>query len=148
MREEETGVDHRKTPDSTHPPEGARRKGEKTPRELVDAAEHAARHAHEGQKDRAGNPYVDHLARVAHQASLYGHAAWAAAWLHDAVEDTVMTAAEIHEQFGEKVCRTVSLLTRTPFDKTYAAYISKLVEENERDALVIKLEDIYEPRAQ
>ncbi|HET9382276.1 MAG TPA: HD domain-containing protein [Streptomyces sp.] len=52
-------------------------------------AEAAARAAHEGQTDKAGRPYAEHLKAVAEGVRARGGDAdqIAAAWLHDAVED-------------------------------------------------------------
>lgn len=48
-----------------------------------------ARRAHEGQTDKAGRPYAEHLAAVAHGVAARGGdpEQVAAAWLHDAIED-------------------------------------------------------------
>ncbi|MET9467060.1 HD domain-containing protein [Streptomyces sp. NPDC006544] len=54
-----------------------------------------ARAAHEGQTDKAGRPYAEHLAAVAEGVRLRGGTAeqQAAAWLHDAIEDDALTLA-------------------------------------------------------
>ncbi|MFI8104397.1 HD domain-containing protein [Streptomyces sp. NPDC086023] len=51
--------------------------------------EQIARAAHEGQTDKAGRPYAEHLAAVAEGVRARGgsEAQRAAAWLHDSVED-------------------------------------------------------------
>ena len=49
--------------------------------------------AHKGQVDKAGKPYIMHPAHVA--ASVQGDAAKAVAWLHDVVEDTPLTFADL-----------------------------------------------------
>ncbi|MET9700650.1 HD domain-containing protein [Streptomyces sp. NPDC006529] len=52
-----------------------------------------ARAAHEGQTDKAGRPYAEHLAAVAEGVRVRGGSAdqQAAAWLHDAVEDDALS---------------------------------------------------------
>lgn len=52
-----------------------------------------ARQAHQGQKDKAGRPYAEHLAAVAEGTRARGgdDAQIAAAWLHDAIEDDALT---------------------------------------------------------
>ncbi|WP_338696475.1 HD domain-containing protein [Streptomyces sp. Q6] len=52
-----------------------------------------ARRAHEGRTDKAGRPYAEHLAAVAHGVRARGGspAQIAAAWLHDAIEDDALT---------------------------------------------------------
>ncbi|MFZ3470170.1 HD domain-containing protein [Streptomyces sp. 4.24] len=52
-----------------------------------------ARTAHEGQTDKAGRPYAEHLAAVAEGVRARGGTAeqQAAAWLHDAIEDDALS---------------------------------------------------------
>ncbi|MFE4663828.1 HD domain-containing protein [Streptomyces sp. NPDC056716] len=52
-----------------------------------------ARTAHEGQRDKAGRPYTEHLRAVAEGVRRRGGDAdqIAAAWLHDAVEDAALS---------------------------------------------------------
>lgn len=55
--------------------------------------EATARAAHARQLDKAGRPYVEHLAAVAARTASYGgdEAQVAAGWLHDAIEDDVLS---------------------------------------------------------
>ncbi|MFF7470141.1 HD domain-containing protein [Streptomyces sp. NPDC008092] len=55
--------------------------------------EKLAREAHAAQTDKAGRPYAEHLAAVAHGVTVRGGDPdqIAAAWLHDAVEDHAVT---------------------------------------------------------
>jgi (p)ppGpp synthase/HD superfamily hydrolase len=52
-----------------------------------------ARRAHEGQIDKVGRPYAEHLQAVAEGVRVRGgtQEQIAAAWLHDAVEDDVLS---------------------------------------------------------
>ncbi|GLV91792.1 phosphohydrolase [Streptomyces lavendulae subsp. lavendulae] len=52
-----------------------------------------ARDAHEGQTDKAGRPYAEHLAAVAEGVRVRGGTPeqQAAAWLHDAIEDEALS---------------------------------------------------------
>ncbi|MFD7560736.1 MULTISPECIES: HD domain-containing protein [unclassified Streptomyces] len=52
-----------------------------------------ARSAHEGQTDKAGRPYAEHLAAVAEGVRLRGGSPeqQAAAWLHDSIEDEALS---------------------------------------------------------
>ncbi|MGW2570334.1 HD domain-containing protein [Streptomyces sp. NPDC001537] len=65
-----------------------------TPRNPMTLAEveATARAAHEGQKDKAGRPYAEHLQAVAEGVRARGgdEDQTAAAWLHDAVEDDAL----------------------------------------------------------
>lgn len=74
-------------------------------------AEQLAREAHEGQVDKAGNPYITHPARVAARVADDEYAA-AAAWLHDVVEDTDVTLSDLEARFPTEVTDAVDALTR------------------------------------
>lgn len=85
--------------------------------DVIREAEHLARHAHQGQVDKAGQPYADHPAAVA--AITAGRhpsdtVAIATAWLHDVVEDTPVTLQEIRTRFGDEIADAVDALTRRP----------------------------------
>ena len=84
-------------------------------RDLAIPARVLATSAHAGQRDKAGRPYIEHPARVAAAvASAYGprHAAVAVAWLHDVVEDTDVTLAELRGAFGDAIADAVDALSR------------------------------------
>jgi (p)ppGpp synthase/HD superfamily hydrolase len=59
-------------------------------------------------------PYAYHLDQVAALAAPYGDEAVAIAYLHDTVEDTAATIAEIERRFGPKIAACVALLTDEP----------------------------------
>ncbi|MEU5311736.1 HD domain-containing protein [Streptomyces sp. NPDC021562] len=63
------------------------------PRLSLPEVERLARAAHAGQTDKAGRPYVEHLAAVADGVRARGgdDDQIAAAWLHDSVEDEALT---------------------------------------------------------
>jgi len=69
--------------------------------------------AHADQK-YGDHPYSFHLDAVAALAEPYGEEAVVIAYLHDTVEDTQITIAEIEGKFGPKVAACVSLLTDEP----------------------------------
>jgi len=52
---------------------------------VVRVARSIAIHAHAGQTDKAGMPYVDHPRRVAAAVAHLGWEAEAAGWLHEAL---------------------------------------------------------------
>jgi len=111
---------------------------------IVEKARIRARRMHEGQKDKYGNPYFEHLERVAKRVremeydfiddtsdiELY----IAAAYLHDVVEDTDAEIDDLYS-FGPEVSTGVHLLTR-PKGIKYADYIDQIVSPP-------KYEDIY-----
>ena len=61
--------------------------------------EATARAAHEGQTDKAGRPYAEHLQAVAEGVRARGgdEDQIAAAWLHDAVEDDALSEQWLNE---------------------------------------------------
>ena len=90
--------------------------------DLAARAETLARAAHAGQVDKAGAPYAAHPARVA--AAVPGDPlAEAAAWLHDVIEDTGTTLADLRaEGFPEPVLAAVDALTRRADEERDAYY--------------------------
>ncbi|GAA1814353.1 hypothetical protein [Agromyces neolithicus] len=72
--------------------------------------------AHRGQIDRSGLPYIDHPGRIAERFDAASEpVAAAAAWLHDVLEDSDVTAQELFEAgVLPVVTDVVQLLTRTP----------------------------------
>lgn len=101
--------------------------------------------AHAAQK-YGEHPYVFHLDQVAAIAAPYGEDAVAIAYLHDTVEDTDVTLAEIERRFGPKVAACVDLLTDAPGPdrktrkaKTYARMAD--VSGPNETALVVKAAD-------
>jgi hypothetical protein len=74
-------------------------------------ASEIATNAHASQVDKAGAPYISHPARVA--ARLTSPEERAAAWLHDVLEDTSVTADELHAAgMPDVVLTAVLALTR------------------------------------
>ena len=70
-------------------------------------------HAH-GEQKYGTRPYVDHLDEVAALARAYGEEPEVVAYLHDTVEDTDVTLADVEARFGSKVAACVALLTDEP----------------------------------
>lgn len=69
--------------------------------------------AHQGQCDKAGQPYIGHLQRVASYVDPHNIHAVAAALLHDSIEDTTLTAADLAALgIPPEVIEVVELLTR------------------------------------
>lgn len=107
--------------------------------EMVRRAEALARSAHEGQVDKAGKPYAEHPARIA--ASVAGDPVLESiAWLHDVVEDTPVTLADLRAAgFPEEVVAGVAAITQLP-DESRPGYYAR-VAANSR-ARIVKLADI------
>ena len=76
----------------------------------VEAAKALATRMHEGQKDKAGLPYITHPMRVAER--LDSPEAQVVGWLHDTVEDTGLTLADIEARFGADTADAVDAISR------------------------------------
>ncbi len=90
--------------------------------DLILKAKDFATRAHEGQlrNDIHNNPYIVHPQEVVELVTDSGGSAEeiAAAWLHDTVEDTTITIADIKKEFGDAIADIVAGLTDLPeFEK-------------------------------
>ena len=97
---------------------------------------------HAGQVDKAGQPYIGHLRRVA--ATVYARggsdAAQIAAALHDAIEDRHATAQFLADDgVPGAALFLVALLTKAE-GQPYADYLAAI--KADPDALLVKLADI------
>ncbi|WP_322050009.1 HD domain-containing protein [Paraburkholderia bannensis] len=83
---------------------------------LIQATAFAAeKHRNQRRKDAHASPYINHpiaLANVlANEGDVNDEAVLIAALLHDTIEDTETTAAEIETQFGREVAQIVQEVT-------------------------------------
>ncbi len=97
---------------------------------------------HEDQKRASGDPYVVHPLEVALVLAeiKMDSTAIAAGLLHDAVEDTDVTSAEIEDQFGEQVAHIVEGVTK--LDKIKFANREDHQAENIRKMLLAMVTDV------
>ena len=94
--------------------------------------------AHKEQRDKSGMPYVFHPFHLAEQ--MPDEATTVTALLHDVMEDTPCTPADLREMgFSEEVIRALLLMTH---DKAvpYLDYVAKLKENP--IARTVKLADL------
>lgn len=110
---------------------------------LVEKAYKTAYKAHEGQKRKSGEPYIIHPVSVAIiLAELeLDKETIVAGLLHDVVEDTVMTAQDVTNEFGEEVSLLVDGVTKL----TQLSYEHDKVEiqaENLRKMFLAMAKDI------
>ncbi|MEU2924597.1 HD domain-containing protein [Streptomyces sp. NPDC007251] len=85
--------------------------------------EAVARAAHEGQTDKAGRPYAEHLAAVAAGVRARGGDAEqvAAAWLHDSVEDDALSRQWLEQAaLTARTKAIVNALTKRPGEEPEA----------------------------
>ena len=111
--------------------------------------------AHAGQIDKGGQPYIRHLERVANAAvARAGHAravdrlaidpmaVMQAAILHDVIEDTPRTVADLRAAgFGADVIEMVTILTKPVARTAYSERIGRVIESGNLSAILIKMSD-------
>lgn len=104
--------------------------------------------ARHGEQCRRGSdtPYWVHLVRVGLELARWGETSpvlFQSALLHDVVEDTSTTIAEVHEGFGSEVAELVEWLTAPPShdDDAVTAYYARLASDGPPAAHVLKLAD-------
>lgn len=118
---------------------------------LSERAAAFAKRAHAGQTDRGGHDYFKHLEAVALGAprryerfvdelsdSEY-ETIVAAGYLHDAIEDTEITYADIEFEFGKRVADIVWLVTKESH-LSQDEYFEKVMTD--RMAMCVKLADL------
>ncbi len=116
---------------------------------LVERAYETAAFHHRDQRRRSGDPYITHPLAVATILADLGmtSSTLAAAMLHDTVEDTSYSLAQLRVDFGDEVARLVDGVTKLDQVKygqaTAAETVRKMVVAMARDirVLVIKLAD-------
>src|SRR5581483_3247985 len=116
---------------------------------LVIRAYEVAERCHRGQMRRSGDPYISHPLAVATIAAELGMEppTLCAALLHDTVEDTALSLADVSREFGEEVTRLVDGVTKLDKvrygDSAEAETIRKMVVAMARDpkVLIVKLAD-------
>ena len=104
---------------------------------LTNKAMDIAYHAHHGQLDYNGIPYIFHPIHLAEQ--MEDEISCCVALLHDVVEDTTVTLADLELEFPPAVTQAVDLLThREGVD--YCDYVRSL--RTNPIAVKVKLADI------
>jgi guanosine-3',5'-bis(diphosphate) 3'-pyrophosphohydrolase len=110
--------------------------------DLIRRAYEFSAQAHEGQLRRSGEPYLAHPLAVAEILTVLklDVPAIVAGLMHDTIEDTIRTRAQIEEQFGKDIARLVDGVTKIgkiPF-KNY----EEKQAENFRKMLISMADDI------
>ena len=123
----------------------------KAPTTLITRAYEVAHDAHRDQRRKSGEAYITHPLAVATIVAGLGldDVTLAAALLHDAVEDTGLTIADVERDFGASVAELVDGVTkleRLEFDskeQQQAASMRKMLLAMARDlrVVIIKLAD-------
>ena len=93
--------------------------------------------AHNGQKDKAGRPYIYHPLAVAEK--LEGENENITALLHDVIEDTFVELSTLRNLFGDEIAEAVDAMTHRE-DEDYFDYIERL--SHDPISRKVKLEDL------
>ncbi|MCA1736798.1 MAG: bifunctional (p)ppGpp synthetase/guanosine-3',5'-bis(diphosphate) 3'-pyrophosphohydrolase [Actinobacteria bacterium] len=117
----------------------------------LEEAYRVAERAHRGQIRKSGDPFITHPVAVTEILAEYGldRPTLAAALLHDTVEDTDITLAQIESQFGSEIALLIDGVTKldriqyTTPQEAQAATIRKMVVAMAQDVrvLLMKLAD-------
>jgi hypothetical protein len=104
----------------------------------IEKALQIAAKAHEGQKDKAGEPYILHPLRV--MQKVQGEEAMIVAVLHDVIEDTPVTTDDLRQaDFSDKVLAALLCVTHRK-DEPYADYVVRC--KGDEIARQVKLADL------
>lgn len=110
--------------------------------ELIRAAYNFGREAHEGQLRKSGEPYFTHPIAVANLLTevRIDDASIVTALLHDTVEDTEATEADVIELFGEEVAQLVDGVTK--LTNLELGSVQHAQSENLRKLLIAMSKDV------
>lgn len=101
--------------------------------------ENFVRSKFEGVNDRSDVPMADHMMRVAERVE-EGYKR--AAWLHDIVEDTDVTLADLEAMgYSAETVEIVRLVTHDKKAIDYSTYIDRIVASGNRGAIHVKIAD-------
>ena len=111
------------------------------PKQVRETAREFSIRAH-GDQRYGDRPYVEHLFAVVTVLESFGFSDdyVAAGWLHDVVEDTEFTEADIAAAFGERVANLVSAVSGGGDRESHVASIYEKIAAYP-DAAVVKLAD-------
>lgn len=119
--------------------------------DAIRRAYHFADHAHEGQTRRSGERYITHPLAVAHVLAMMhmDYECIMAGLLHDVIEDTALTKADLAAEFGEEVgelVEGVTKLAKAAFETqkhAQAENLRKMLLAMSRDirVIIVKLAD-------
>jgi GTP diphosphokinase / guanosine-3',5'-bis(diphosphate) 3'-diphosphatase len=99
-----------------------------------------AEHAHRGQVDKAGKPYIEHPLRV--MQGMDSDIARIVAVLHDAVEDSALTLEQLLEAgFDTDIVMAIDAITKRP-EEVYDIYLERIMANPV--ALQVKIADMLD----
>ncbi|MBP3306873.1 MAG: GTP pyrophosphokinase [Anaerotignum sp.] len=93
---------------------------------MLERAKRLAEHAHQGQRDKGGHPYIRHPMRVMQHCETEEEKIVAV--LHDVIEDTEVTLEELKKEgFSEEIRNTLVCLTHRE-GEGYMEYIERICQ--------------------
>ena len=105
---------------------------------LLERAIEIAVHAHKGQTDKAGTPYILHPLRV--MLAMHAEQEMIVAVLHDVVEDTDWTIESLHDEgFSKEVLQAIACVSRKE-EESYDQFITRI--ERNPLARTVKIADL------
>lgn len=110
--------------------------------EIIMRALDVGAQAHHGQRRKSGEPYIHHPIQVAGILAELNldHECIAAAILHDTIEDTQVTRAQLTEEFGETIAHLVDGVTK--LDKVKFRTRQEATAESFRKLLLAMVRDL------
>jgi GTP diphosphokinase / guanosine-3',5'-bis(diphosphate) 3'-diphosphatase len=110
----------------------------------VRRAYEVAQEAHAGQLRDEGSPYIVHPVRVAmslvDELKIYSPVLICSALLHDVIEDSDVTRADLERMFDEQIAEIVWLLTKLE-EVSLREYLARIEAAAETGAPIVKLCD-------
>lgn len=110
-------------------------------KQLLSKAIQIAVNAHQGQYDKAGEPYILHPLRVMSNKLMSNDAFRIIAVLHDVLEDTTVTEKDLKQEgFPKHILDALRILTRN--ESSYEDYVKRIKKNNlSRLVKIADLED-------
>lgn len=94
--------------------------------DILNIARDIARHAHAGQRDLAGAPYIGHVMRVAASMRNDDIDGQVVALLHDVLEDSPVSAGDLAaEGIPERLVASVVAISKRPGER-YEKYLARV----------------------
>jgi (p)ppGpp synthase/HD superfamily hydrolase len=90
---------------------------------LIVKAHQLASKAHQGQVDQGGHPYILHLEAVAKLVTTVEEKV--VALLHDIVEDTQVTLADLRKDFDDTIIQAVDAMTKREKTEKFMGYLRR-----------------------
>ena len=109
----------------------------KSPELAIELARALAAYAHEGQLDKAGQPYLSHPVAVAKK--VHTPEEKITALLHDVLEDTFVLPETIENLFGAEILTAVQAVTKMPRE-SYFDFVARAKQNP--IARAVKLADL------